>query len=79
LFGINEQFDAARGPWLSPDESLPFERQHHLMNRRWADTKILLHVGFSRRLTVQARVEVDKCQILALLGREGLAFLARLA
>ena len=56
---------------MSPDESLPFERQHHLMNRRWADTKILLHVGFGRRLTVQACVEVNKRQILALLGREG--------
>ena len=56
---------------MSPDESLPFERQHHLMNRRWANTKILLHVGFGRRLTVQACVEVNKRQILALLGREG--------
>jgi hypothetical protein len=70
LFGINEQFDAARGPWSSPDESPPFERQHHLMNRRRANTKILLHVGFSWRLTVQACVKVDKRQILALLGRE---------
>jgi transposase len=31
----------------------------------------LLHVGFCRRPTVQARVEVDKRQILALLGGEG--------
>jgi len=29
---INEQFDAAGGPWLPSDEALPFERQHHLMN-----------------------------------------------
>jgi len=33
--------------------------------------KILLHVGFGRRPAVQARVKVDKRQILALLGREG--------
>jgi transposase len=32
----------------------------------------LLHVGFGWRPAVQARVEVDKGQILALLGREGL-------
>jgi transposase len=31
----------------------------------------LLHVGFGGRPTVQARVQVDKRQILALLGREG--------
>jgi hypothetical protein len=30
----------------------------------------LLHVGFGRRPAVQARVEVDKRQILALLGGE---------
>jgi hypothetical protein len=48
----------------------PFERQHHLVNRRRADTKILLHVGFGRWPAVQACVEVDKRQILALRGRE---------
>jgi len=31
----------------------------------------LLHVGFGRRPAVQARVGVDKRQVLALLGREG--------
>jgi hypothetical protein len=30
----------------------------------------LLHVGFRGRPTVQARVEVDKCQVLALLKRK---------
>jgi transposase len=41
------------------------------VNRRWADAKIFLHVGFCRRPAVQACVEVDKRQILALLGGEG--------
>ena len=40
------------------------------MDRRRADAKILLHVGFGRRAAVQARIEVDKRQVLALLGRE---------
>ncbi len=71
MLGINEDFDAAGSPRLSSDESGTFERQHHLVNRGRADTKILLHVGFGRRSAVQARVEVDKRQILALLGREG--------
>ena len=42
------------------DEAFSFERQHHLMDRRRADAKILLHVGFGRRAAVQARIEVDK-------------------
>jgi transposase len=67
---INEDFDAAGGPWLPFDEPCSFERQHHLVNRRRADAKILLHVGFGWRPAVQARVEVNKRQILALLGRE---------
>jgi len=41
------------------------------VNRRRADAKIFLHVGFGRGPAVQARVEVNKRQILALLGREG--------
>ena len=48
----------------------PPERQHHLVNRGRADAKKFLHVGFGRGLAVQTRVEVDKRQILALLGRE---------
>ena len=40
------------------------------MNRRRADAKKFLHVGFGRGLAVETRVEVDKRQILTLLGRE---------
>ena len=70
MIRINEDFDAASGPWLPFDEPCSFERQHHLVNRRRADAKILLHVGFGWRPAVQARAEVNKRQILALLGRE---------
>jgi transposase len=42
------------------------------VNRGWADAEILLHVRFGWRPSVQACVEVDKRQILALLGRKGL-------
>ena len=42
--------------WLSADETRPFERQHHLVNRGRADAEVFLHVGFSRRPTVQAGV-----------------------
>src|SRR5260370_22113725 len=67
---MNEHFDAASGARLSSDESCQFEREHHLVNRRWADAKIFLHIGFGWRPAVQACVKVDKRQILALLGRE---------
>jgi transposase len=71
VFGINDHFDAAGGPGLSSDEPCPFQRQHHLVNGGRAHAEVFLHVGFGRRPAVQARVEVNKRQILALLGREG--------
>ncbi|MGY3573031.1 transposase [Bradyrhizobium sp. USDA 4504] len=71
LARINEELDAASGPRLPSDEAFAFERQHHLVNGGRADAKILLHVGFGRWPAMQARVEVDKRQILPLLGREG--------
>jgi transposase len=70
VFGIDQHFDAAGGPWLSSDEPCPFQRQHHLVNGRRAHAKVFLHVGFGWRPAVQARVEVNIRQILALLGRE---------
>jgi Winged helix-turn helix len=71
VFWVNEHFDAAGDPGLPSDEACSFERQHHLVNGRRADSKILLHVGLGWRPAVQARVQVDVGQILALLGREG--------
>jgi hypothetical protein len=47
-----------RGVLVSPDESLPFECQHHLVNLRWADTKILLHVGFRPWIAVDTVILV---------------------
>ena len=54
------------------DEPRAFERQHHLVNRKWTDAEIFLHVGFGRGAPVQARIGVDKRQILALLVGESL-------
>ena len=71
LLGIDEQFNAARGPWLASDETRAFKRQHHLVNRRRADAEVFPHIGFGRGTAVQARVEVNKGQVLALLRREG--------
>jgi len=71
VFRIQEHFYAAGDPRLPFDKAGSFERYHHLVNRGRADPKILLQVGFGRRPAVQARIGVDKRQILALLGREG--------
>jgi hypothetical protein len=71
LFRINEHFDTASNARLPPDEACAFEGQHHLVDRRWADAEMALHVGFGRRPAVQALICIDKCQILALLGCEG--------
>jgi hypothetical protein len=46
------------------------------VNRRRADAKIFLRVGFGGRPAMQAHVQVDKRQILACLGVK--AFAARL-
>jgi hypothetical protein len=71
VFRLDEHFDASGHSGLPFDEAGSFERQHHLVNGRRAHAEILLHVGFSRRPSVQAHIGVDKRQILALPGREG--------
>lgn len=71
MFRLDQHFDASCYSGPPFDERGSFESQHHLMNGRWADAEILLHVGFSRRPSVQAHIGVGKRQILPLLRREG--------
>jgi len=70
VFWINEQLDAAGGPWLLSDEACTFKRHDHLVNGRWGDPKVLLDVGLGRWPAMQARIEVDVRQVLPLLWRE---------
>jgi hypothetical protein len=72
-FWIDKDFDAASNARFPLDESRAFKRQHHLVNGRRCDAKILLHVGFRWRSAMQARVQVDIRQVLPLLGRKGFA------
>ena len=37
VFWINEDFDASGDAGLTPDEAISFERDDHLVDRRWAD------------------------------------------
>ena len=61
----------AGGEWHGERLRCPFRASAPSGVPRRADSEILLHVGFGRRPAVQARVQLDKGQILALLGREG--------
>ena len=49
-----------------------FEGEDHLVDGRWADAEMTLHVGFSGRASEHARVGVDEGQILALFLGEAL-------
>ena len=60
-----------RGPWSAADQSCSFEGENHLVDGRRSDAEELLHVGLGWRSPIEARIGVDECQILALLGREG--------
>jgi hypothetical protein len=41
--------DASGDAWLTPNEAIPLERPDHLMDRWWADLKVVLQVGLGRR------------------------------
>ena len=66
VLGRDEDVDGSRDAWLSADESVPFEAENHLMDRRGADAEMPLHVGFGRSLTEHALIDVDEGQVVAL-------------
>ena len=68
----NENVDAAGDAGLSADETVPFETEDHLMDRRRADAEVSLHVSFGGRLTEHALIDADEGQILALLLGEAM-------
>ena len=68
----DEDIDASRDAWLSADEAVAFEAEDHLMDRRWADAEVTLHVGFGWSLAEHARIDVDEGQIVALLLGEAM-------
>ena len=45
VFGSNKELDAPWLAWLALDETCLFEGENHLMNRRWRDLEVSLHVG----------------------------------
>ena len=63
----DEDADASGDARLACDEAVAFEGENHLVDRRWSDAEMTLHVGFGGSLVEHARIDVDEGQILALL------------
>ena len=63
----DEDADASGDAGLSCDEAVALEAEDHLVDRRWTDAEMTLHVGFSWSVTEDVRVDVDEGQIVALL------------
>ena len=55
VFGWQENLDASGNAGLAANETVPFEGDDHLVDRRWADTEMALDVGFSGRLSGTCR------------------------
>ena len=66
----NEDDDASGDAWLSLDEAGALEAENHLMDGRWGDAGVTLHVGFGRSPAEHARVDIDEGQVVALLFGE---------
>jgi len=61
--------DASSDAGLASDQTVAFEAEDHLMNRRRADAEVALHVGFGWSLPEHASIDAD-AEILALLFGE---------
>ena len=68
----NEDFDASGDAGLASYQAVSFEGEDHLVDRRWADAEVALHVGFGRGAAEHVRIGVDEGEVLALLFGEAL-------
>jgi len=68
----DEDVNAPGDARLASDEAVTFEAEDHLVDGRWSDTEVPLHVGFGRGLAEHALVDADEGEILALLLSEAM-------
>lgn len=66
-FGANKQLDASSDTGLAFDEAQACEGEHHLMDGRWADAEVVLHVCFGGWTAEHLGISVNEGQVLALL------------
>ena len=52
---------------LAANETVPFEGDDHLVDRRWADTEMALDVGFSGRLSEHVGIGMYESEVVPLL------------
>jgi hypothetical protein len=57
---------------MPTDESVAFEAEDHLVDRRRGDAEMALQIGFGRSLTEHALIDADEGQVLALLFGEAM-------
>jgi transposase IS66 family protein len=57
-------------PGNTLNEAVGLQREHHLVDQRWRDSKIAPHVRLGRRPSVHFGVVVDESQVLPLLFGE---------
>lgn len=69
---MDQEVDATWDAGLTADEAIAFEAKDHLVDGRWSDAEVSLHVGFGWSLTKHALVDADEGQILALLLGEAM-------
>jgi hypothetical protein len=56
----DEDDDASGDAWLPLDQAVALEAENHLMDGRWGDAGVTLHVGFGRSPSQDAEIDVDE-------------------
>jgi len=72
LFGLDEEFDAARDARSASDQSNALESEHHLVDRRWRDVEMALQVGLGGWAADHQGIGVNEGEVLALLVGEAM-------
>ena len=66
----DEDDNASGDAWLSAEEAGALEAENHLMDGRWGDAEVALHIGFGRSSVKHAGIDIDEGQVVTLLFGE---------
>ena len=70
MFSGDQDLDASGCAGPSLNESVPFEREDHLVDGRRGDREVALQIRFGRWAPLDPGIRVDEGEVLALLLRE---------